>query len=171
MTNATRKSDREKNKMEFFHNKAHQTTENGPSETAKQRTLLIPKKSEPLHCRNQAFTHYAPSPVMTAKECVFEVATTTIPLLSKSTYRITLKICINTLHIHPHTCLLAIVAGLNLVIKAFLTRKWLSNISKQQLAHLQTAIKNTILLGGFILLFVQLGIYVIESGFVCKLGS
>lgn len=156
MTNPTRKSDQERKMGGPFDTESHQTAEKRLSETAKQGTMIFPKMSELLQRQNLSPTRRAPSRVLLAEECVFQVVPTTVALLSQSTFKIVVKGDKKVQHLHRHTCLPDMGAGLNLINKAFLKREWLPNIKKQQLPSQRTATEEPISLDGTILLSIQL---------------
>lgn len=76
-------------------------------------------------------------------------------MLLKSTYLVAVEPVVNSKQREPQSRLLDTGAGLKLVRKASLRRKWPKNIDKNKLRHLPTATEAPILLDGTILLFIR----------------
>lgn len=93
---------------------------------------------------------------MFAKECIFQVEPSTITILRKSTYRVTVELGSNTYQLELYTCLLDTCTEIDLVSKAILKKEGLANIKKCLLQCLHTAAKEPISLDGSIL-FVRIG--------------
>lgn len=88
---------------------------------------------------------------------VFQVKTTTVELLHKSTNEVAIKLVVSAQQLEPYTCLLDIGAGLNWVSKTLLKKEWRTNINTHQLPCICTAKKESISPDGTILLLIHTG--------------
>lgn len=91
---------------------------------------------------------------MFAAEYTFQVESTIVTLLPKSTKKVAVELGVIAQKLGPHTCLLNTCAGLNLITIGFHKIELLLNVKKQQLSHLSTAIGEPILLDVTIMVLV-----------------